>query len=105
VRRAAVLDWGIANPIEIRAAGAISVLEDSYTLNDRRTIADDVVECERDSTCVFVTRPTTREMFHGVNEAANAEFARLKLQKEPLRDISDSHGTPTFEVFHLKSIP
>ncbi len=81
------------------------MFEDSYTLNERRTIADDVAECKGDSTCVFVAHPTSREMFHGVNEAANAEFARLKLEKEPLRDISDSHGTPTFVVFQLKSVP
>lgn len=105
VHRAAALDWGIANPIEVRTAGAITVLEDSYMLNERRTIADDVAECKGDSTCVFVAHPTSREMFHGVNEAANAEFARLKLEKEPLRDISDSHGTPTFVVFQLKSVP
>src|SRR5665213_164551 len=32
VQRVAVLDWGIATPIEVRTAGAISVLEDCYTL-------------------------------------------------------------------------
>ena len=99
VDRAVTLDWAIANPLVIRSADTMPVLDDSYSLLARHSIKDDLLACGRDQACVLISHPDGRQLFPGVNETARAELSELHLKMEPEQIIPDSHGSPALEIF------
>jgi hypothetical protein len=99
--RVVTIDWGIANLIAVRSQGAIKVQEEDSGAADRSPILRDLLACKAPA-CVVVTHPDAREIITHVNEFLRTSLCQNHLVAERVREIDDSHGTPTFEVFRLR---
>jgi hypothetical protein len=99
-RRVLTTDWSYDNPILIRSRGLITASGKGGAIFGNLPVADDLAPCEA-PTCVLVSHVEDRQVYPHVNEKLDAVLERSGLQRRLLSRISDSHGTPTFEVFSV----
>jgi hypothetical protein len=103
------LDWGILDSLRLLNQGTLplrvgtdQLLKTEWTPKDRELMDSMISRPEH----IFLGHKEGLEFYPGVNARLLHLAQAEDYQKEVIGEISDSHGRPTFEIFHFrKSTP
>lgn len=101
VRRVIVTDWGIAAVVAVRTRDAVSVDDRSWQLMASHYDQSAFSNC-RSPECVVISHAPGRAVMAKAAAGLDQGISALHLRRSGLSTISDTHGTPTFQLFRLE---
>ena len=104
VRRAIIVDWGIADIVAARTADKVAEFDEYFALAGGHFDRDKFVNCHAPD-CVVISHVKERAMDPKTNALLENFFHNLHLTKIDLSVVSDGHGIPTFELFRVRPDP
>jgi 4-amino-4-deoxy-L-arabinose transferase-like glycosyltransferase len=101
IRRAIVTDWGIGAVVAVRTRDEVSIDDQSWQLMDSHYDENAFSNC-RAPECVVISHAPGRAVMEKAAAGLDQGIKSLHLRRSGLSTISDTHGTPTFQLFRLE---
>ncbi len=101
VTRAITVDWGIANPLNLRSRDRISTVEDAFVLKSGTFDKYAFEDC-RTADCVVIAHVPERSIFPEAATVLDDSLRREHFVKTGVEHIDDTHGFPVYSVFHVQ---
>ena len=100
VKRVIVADWGIRNVLRVRSDDHLTLDNQSVNLMLGRFDPKAFEACQSEL-CAVVAHAPNRDVFPNVTDTLTRQLAPVGLEKRGSRLVYDTHGTPSFEFYHL----
>ncbi|MDQ2774909.1 MAG: hypothetical protein M3Y57_08305, partial [Acidobacteriota bacterium] len=101
VTRAITVDWGIANPVNLRSKDRISTVEDAFVLKSGTFDKYAFEDCQT-ADCVVISHVPDRSIFPEAGSFLDDSLRQAHFVKSGEEHIDDTHGFPVYSVFHVR---
>jgi hypothetical protein len=101
VTRAITVDWGIANPVNLRSKNRIFALEDAFVLKSGTFDKYAFEDCQT-ADCVVIAHVPERSIFPGAYSFLDDSLRQAHFAKSGEEHVDDSHGFPVYSVFRVR---